>query len=107
MTGFTCAGTLTRAPATEKLVSPKFTCAAKFGSMRQLGAIFGRAVMVTLPLISALAFSDLMFTLPICFAISPPSRLPRASPSAPVAFADSEPVTFSVPVIGVASETTP
>src|SRR5207253_198050 len=78
----------------------------KFGSMRQLAAIFGRAVMVTLPLISAVALRFLMFTLPICFATLPPSRPPSASPTAPVAFADSEPVTFSVPVIGVASDST-
>ena len=47
-----------------------------------------------------------MFTLPICFATLPPSRPPSASPTAPVAFADSEPVTFSVPVSGVASVST-
>ena len=74
--------------------------------MRQAAASFGRAVMVTLPLISALALSDLMFTLPICLATLPPSRPPSASPTAPVAFADSEPVTFSVPVSGVASDST-
>ena len=74
--------------------------------MRQAAASFGREVMVTLPLISALALSDLMFTLPICLATLPPSRLPSASPTAPVAFDDSEPVTFSVPVSGVASDST-
>ena len=47
-----------------------------------------------------------MFTLPICFATLPPSRPPSASPTAPVAFAESEPVTFSVPVSGVASDST-
>jgi hypothetical protein len=36
----------------------------------------------------------------------PPSRPPSASPTAPVAFADSEPVTFSVPVSGVANDST-
>ena len=74
--------------------------------MRQAAASFGREVMVTLPLISALALSDLMFTLPICLATLPPSRPPSASPTAPVAFDDSEPVTFSVPVNGVASDST-
>ena len=47
-----------------------------------------------------------MFTLPICLATLPPSRPPSASPTAPVAFADSEPVTFNVPVSGVASDST-
>jgi hypothetical protein len=88
------------------LVSLRVTCAVKFGSMRQAAASFGRAVMVTLPLISAWALSDLMFTLPIRLAASPPSRLPSASPIAPVVFADSEPVTFSVPVSAVASDST-
>ena len=74
--------------------------------MRQAAASFGRAVMTTLPLISALALRFLMFTLPICLATLPPSRPPSASPTAPVAFADSEPVTFSVPVSGVASDST-
>ena len=74
--------------------------------MRQLAAIFGRAVMTTLPLISALALRFLMFTLPICLATLPPSRPPSASPTAPVAFADSEPVTLSVPVSGVDSVST-
>ena len=74
--------------------------------MRQAAASFGREVMMTLPLISALALSALMLTLPICLATLPPSRLPSASPTAPVAFADSEPVTFSVPVSGVASDST-
>jgi hypothetical protein len=57
-------------------------------------------------LISALALSDLMLTLPICLATLPPSRPPSASPTAPVAFEDSEPVTFSFPVSGVASDST-
>ncbi len=74
--------------------------------MRQAAAIFGRAVMTTLPLISALALRFLMFTLPICLATLAPSRLPSASPTAPVAFADSDPVTLSVPVSGVASDST-
>src|SRR3979490_310353 len=64
--------------------------------MRRAAASFGRAVMVTLPLISALALSALMLTLPICLATLPPSRPLSASPTAPVAFDDSEPVTFSV-----------
>ena len=74
--------------------------------MRQFAASFGRAVMTTLPLISALALRFLMLTLPICLATLPPSRPPSASPTAPVAFADSEPVTLSVPVSGVASDST-
>ena len=47
-----------------------------------------------------------MLMLPICLATLPPSRPPSASPTAPVAFADSEPVTLSVPVSGVASDST-
>ena len=47
-----------------------------------------------------------MLTLPICLATLPPSRLPSALPTAPVAFDDSEPVTFSVPVSAVASDNT-
>ena len=74
--------------------------------MRQLPASFGRAVMVTLPLISALALRFLMLMLPICLATLPPSSPPSASPTAPVAFPDSEPVTLSVPVNGVASVST-
>ena len=74
--------------------------------MRQAAASFGRAVMDTLPLISALALRFLMLTLPIFLPRSPPIRPPSASPTAPVAFADSEPVTFSVPVSGVASDST-
>ena len=31
ITGLTCAGTLTRAPATERLVSPRLTCAGEIG----------------------------------------------------------------------------
>ena len=61
---------------------------------------------VTLPLISALALSDLMFKLPICLATLPPSNPPSASLTAPVAFEDSEPVTLSFPVSGVASDST-
>ena len=61
---------------------------------------------MTLPLISALALSDLMFTLPICLATLAPSNPPIASPTAPVAFDDSEPVTFRFPVSGVASDST-
>src|SRR5713226_145307 len=74
--------------------------------MRQAAASFGRAVIVTLPLISALALSVLMFTLPICLAALLPSSPPSASPIAPVAFEVSEPVTLSVPVSGVASDST-
>ena len=106
ITGFICAGTLTRAPATDRLVSPKFTCAARLGSMRQFAASCGRAVIATLPLISALALSVLMLMLPICLAALPPSRPPSTSPTAPVTFDDSDPVTFSVPVSGVASDST-
>ncbi len=72
--------------------------------MRQAAAIFGRAVMATLPLISALALSFLMLTLRICLPTLSPSRAPSASPTAPVAFADSEPVTLSLPVSGVDSD---
>ena len=104
--GLTCAGTLTRAPATETLVSPSVTSAARFGSRYQAAASLGREVKVTLPLISALALSDLMFTLPICLATLPPINAPSASPTAPVAFDDSEPVTLSFPVSGVASDST-
>ena len=104
--GLTCAGTLTRAPATTRLVSPSVTCAARFGSRCQAAASFGREVKVTVPLISALALSDLMFTLPICLATLPPSTPASASPTAPVAFDDSEPVTLSFPVSGVASDST-
>src|SRR5882757_5049051 len=106
ITGLIWAGTLTRAPATERLVSPRFTCAVRFGSMRQAAASLGREVMLTLPLISALALMFLMFTLPICLATLPPSRPPSASPTAPVALPDSEPVMLSVPVSGVASDST-
>jgi hypothetical protein len=101
ISGFTCAGTLTLAPATLRLVSPRLTCAPRLGSRCQFAASFGREVTMTLPLISALAFRFLMLTAPIRFAASPPSTLPSASPSAPVAFDDSEPVTFSLPLIGV------
>ena len=72
--------------------------------MRQAAASFGRDVITMLPLISALALICLMSTLPICFAALPPSSPPSASPIAPVTFADSEPVTFSVPVSGVDSD---
>ncbi len=61
---------------------------------------------MTLPLISALALSALIFTLPICLATLPPSRPPSASPTAPVAFDVSEPVTFSFPVSPVANVST-
>ena len=106
ISGLTCAGTLTRAPATERLVSARLTCAARLGSIRQAAASLGREVMVTLPLISALTLRFLMLTLPIFLPTSPPSSPPSASPTAPVAFADSEPVTFSVPVRAVASDST-
>jgi hypothetical protein len=84
-------------------VSPSVTCAVRLGSRCQAAASFGREVKVTLPLISALALISLMLMLPICLATLPPSNPPRASPTAPVAFDDSEPVTFSFPVSGVAS----
>lgn len=74
--------------------------------MRQAAASFGRDVITTLPLISALALICLMFTLPICFATLPPSSPPSASPTAPVTFAESEPVTFNAPVSGVDSDKT-
>ena len=106
ITGLTCAGTLTRAPATERLLSSSVTWPARFGSMRQAAANFGREVMTTLPLIWALALSDLIFRLPIRLAALLPSRPPIASLTAPVAFDDNEPVTFSVPVSGVASDST-
>ena len=106
ISGLTCAGTLMRAPAAVRLVSPRLTCAARLGSMRQAAASFGRAVMTTLPLISALALMFLMLMPPICLATLPPSSPPSASPTAPVAFAESEPVTLSVPVSGVASDNT-
>src|SRR5580704_14502825 len=104
ISGLTWSGTSMRAPASERLVSPSVTCPARFGSIRQAAASLGREVMTTLPLISALALSALMFTLPICLATLPPSRLPSASPTAPVAFDDSDPVTSSFPVSGVASD---
>ena len=47
-----------------------------------------------------------MLMLPICLATLPPSRPPIASPTAPVAFDDSEPVTFSFPVSAVVSDST-
>src|SRR6266702_6546320 len=106
ISGFTCAGTLTLAPATERLVSPRLTWAPRLGSKCQFAASFGREVTTTLPLISALAFRFLILTAPICLAALPPSTLPSASPSAPVAFDDSDPVTFSLPVSGVDSVST-
>ena len=72
--------------------------------MRQAAASRGREVTTTLPLISPLTLRFLMLMLPICFAALPPSRPPIASPTAPVAFEVSEPVTFSVPVSGVVSD---
>ena len=86
ISGLTCAGTLTRAPATLRPVSPRFTCAARLGSIRQAAASFGRDVMTMLPLISALALRFLMLMPPIRLAASLPSRPPMASPTAPVAF---------------------
>src|SRR4051812_3251064 len=106
ISGFTCAGTLTLAPATARLVSPRLTWAPRLGSRCQAAASFGREVTTTLPLISALAFRFLMLTAPICFAALPPSTLLNASPSAPVAFDDSDPDTFSLPVSGVDSVST-
>ncbi len=45
ISGLTCAGTLTRAPATERLVSPRSTCAARLGSTCQAAPSFGREVI--------------------------------------------------------------
>ena len=45
-----------------------------------------------------------MLTLPIFLAALLPSRPAIASPTAPVAFDDSEPVTFTFPVSGVDSD---
>ena len=47
-----------------------------------------------------------MLMLPICLATLPPSSLPSASPTAPVALAASEPVTFSFPFSAVVSDST-
>ncbi len=105
-TGLICAGTLSFAPATDRLVSPRFTLPLRLGSIRQLAANFGRAVTVTLPLISAEALTALMLMLPICLATLPPSSPPMASPTAPVALAASEPVTFSFPFSAVVSDST-
>src|SRR3954462_8784549 len=98
ISGLICAGTLTRAPATETLVSPIVTWAARFGSRCQAAASLGREVKVMLPLISALPLSDLILTLPICLATLLPSNPPSASLTAPVALEEREPVTFSFPV---------
>ena len=97
ISGLTCAGTLTRAPATESAVSPRLTCAARFGSKCQAAASFGREVMVTAPLISACALSCLMLMLPICLPALSPSRLPSAFPTAPVAFEVNDPVYIQNP----------
>src|SRR6516164_9241648 len=102
ITGFIWAGTLTRAPATARLVSPRLTCAPRLGSRCQAAANFGREVMITLPLISALALRFLMLMPPICLAALLPSRPAIASPTAPVAFDDNEPVTLTRPVGDVA-----
>src|SRR5579883_1643214 len=104
MKGLTCCGTLTCAPASETLVSPSVTCAPKFGSIRHAAPNFGRDVMVTLPLISALALRFLILMLPTCLAALAPSRPPIASCTAPVAFDDSEPVILTLPVMGVDSD---
>src|ERR1700761_3774003 len=66
--GLTCAGTLTRAPATERLLSPRFTWPLRLGSIRQVAENFGRALTVTLPLMSAEAFTPLILMLAICLA---------------------------------------
>src|SRR5262249_28539760 len=84
-------------------VSPRFTCAARLGSMRQAAARRGREVTTTLPLISPLTLKFLMLILPSCLAAPLPSRPPMASLTASFALADSEPLTFSVPVAGVVS----
>src|SRR5262245_11663287 len=106
MTGLTCAGTLMRAPPALRLVSPRLTCAARLGSMRQAAANFGRDVTTTLPLISPETLRFLMLMPPSCLAALAPSRPPMASLTASFAFADSEPVTLSVPVSGVVSDST-
>src|ERR1700723_1513864 len=62
--------------------------------------------MGMLPLISALALMFLIFSFGICLAALPPSRLPSALATAPVAFDDSEPVAFSVPASDVVSDNT-
>ena len=59
-----------------------------------------------LPLMSAVALMFLILTLPICLAALLPSRLPSALATAPVAFDDSEPVAFKVPVSVVVSDST-
>src|ERR1700755_2287872 len=105
MNGLICCGTLTWAPASERLVSPSVTCAPKFGSTRHAAANFGRDVMVTLLLISALALRFLMLMLPTCLAALAPSSPPIASVTAPVAFDDTDPVTLTCPVMGADSDT--
>src|SRR3954453_9004029 len=103
ISGLICAGTLTRAPATETLVSPIVTWAARFGSRCQAAASLGREVKVMLPLISGLPLSDLILTLPISLATLLRDHPPTASPTAPVALEERDPATFSFPVNAVVS----
>ena len=99
--GLTCAGTLTRTPATATELSPSTTCAVRLGSICQFCVSVGRAVIARLPLMSALALNALMLT-PIRSATLPPSSLPSASFTAPCALPESAPFTASVPEIGAA-----
>ncbi len=106
ISGFTCAGIATLAPATVRLLSPSTTCAVSFGSIRQLVRISGRAVIATLPAIAALALRFLIETFPICLATLPPSTLPSALSSADPPAVDNEPITVSLPSSGVEIDNT-
>lgn len=81
ITGLTCAGTATFAPAMVRLLSPIETCAVSLGSMRHSRRTSGREVIATLPWMAALAFNCLIFTLPSCLAALLPSTLPSTLPS--------------------------
>ena len=61
---------------------------------------------MTSPLMAALALNCLMLTAPILAAALAPSTPPIASPTAPDALAVSDPVTLSLPVRGVDSDST-
>ena len=97
ISGLICAGTLTRAPATVRLVSPRLTCAARLGSTRQVGGELRPRgdgdvavdVGVGVEVLDVDA-ADLLAGLAADQAdeASRPRRRLR----------DSEPVTFSVPV---------
>jgi len=63
-------------------------------------ASFGRDVIMTLPLISALALSALMFHAADLLGDIATEQSAERVPSAPVAFDVSEPVTLSVPSAG-------